>query len=34
LAANYISTYDKKKEKNILFTGDVEKLVARVKAKK
>jgi hypothetical protein len=34
LAANYISTYDKKKEKNILFTGDVEKLVARVKAKR
>lgn len=34
LRADYISSYDIKKEKNILFTGDVEKYVARVKAKR
>lgn len=34
LIADYISSYDIKKEKNILFTGDVEKYVARVKAKR
>lgn len=34
LEANYISSYGIKKEKNILFTGDVEKYVARVKAKR
>lgn len=32
--AEYISSYDIKKGKNILFTGDVEKYVARVKAKR
>ena len=34
LRADYISSYDIKKEKNISFTGDVEKYVARVKAKR
>ena len=34
LRAGYISSYDIKKEKNILFTGDIEKYVARVKAKR
>lgn len=34
LRAEYISSYDIKKEKNILFTGDIEKYVARVRAKK
>ena len=34
LRACYISSYDIKKEKNILFTGDIEKYVARVKAKR
>ena len=30
----YLSSYTTKKEKNVLFTGDVEIIVARVKAKK
>lgn len=34
LRADYISSYDIKKEKNILFTGELEKYVARVKAKR
>lgn len=34
LRADYISSYDIKKEKNILFTGDIEKYVARVRAKR
>lgn len=34
LAANYISSYDIKKEKSILYAGDIEKYVARVKAKR
>lgn len=34
LDVEYISSYDTKKEKNILFTGDDERLVARVKAKR
>ena len=34
LTADYISSYDIKKEKNILFTGNIEKYVARVKAKR
>lgn len=34
LTANYISSYDIKKEKNILFAGNIEKYVARVKAKR
>ena len=34
VTAGYLSSYDIKKEKNILFTGDLEKYVARVKAKR
>lgn len=34
LAANYISSYDIKKEKSILYAGGIEKYVARVKAKR
>lgn len=34
LSAGYISSYDIKKEKNILSAGNIEKYVARVKAKR